>query len=84
MGKADVETNKAIEDGRYVIEATLDWLKVVDTISYNKPDTFELPEEDARSLARSLLPAVEEFYSHEENREAFEKWKKERDKKDGK
>ena len=39
-----------------------------------EPDWWAL-----KGLAASLLPIIQEFYTHEENIRAFEKWLKERE-----
>ena len=41
----------------------------------NNKKNCEIPEYVIDSMARALLPAILEFYSVEENRQAFEKWK---------
>ena len=41
----------------------------------NDKKKCEIPEYVIDSMARALLPAILEFYSVEENRQAFEKWK---------
>ena len=41
---------------------------------------YVLPKSAIEGLARSLLPLVREYYSKEENRRAFEEWKKEQGK----
>ena len=43
----------------------------------NDKKKCEIPEYVIDSMARALLPAILEFYSVEENRQAFEKWKAE-------
>ena len=51
---------------------------VIDVEDYNldkvEPDLWAL-----KGLAASLLPAIREFYTHEENVQAFEAWLKERE-----
>ena len=51
---------------------------VTDVEDYNldkvEPDLWAL-----KGLATSLLPAIREFYTHEENVQAFEAWLKERE-----
>ena len=41
------------------------------------------PKHAIESFARQILPDIEEFYSHEENRREFEEWKKQQDKDKG-
>lgn len=43
----------------------------------NDKKKCEIPEYVIDSMARALLPAILEFYSVEENRQAFEKWQAE-------
>lgn len=47
---------------------------------FNK-DGYKPPESAINSLARSLLPKVQKYYSNEENVKKFEEWKKNQDKK---
>ena len=51
---------------------------VIDVEDYNldkvEPDLWAL-----KGLAASLLPVIREFYTHEENVQAFEAWLKERE-----
>ena len=48
---------------------------VTDVEDYNlDPDLWAL-----KGLAASLLPVIREFYTHEENVQAFEAWLKERE-----
>ncbi|MGN0542280.1 MAG: hypothetical protein ACI4JG_02400 [Acutalibacteraceae bacterium] len=48
----------------------------------NKDNDFGtgIPEISMEALARVLLPEIEKFYSTEEGRAAFEKWKSEKEK----
>ena len=46
---------------------------------FNK-DTYHPPQSVVDGLARALFPSIQEFYSHEENKKAYEQWKAERDK----
>lgn len=47
----------------------------------NKDNDYRtgIPEISMEALARVLLPEIEKFYSTEEGRAAFEKWKSEKD-----
>lgn len=83
MGKTDNEILKAIDGGYYVVEIQLDANKEVSRKEYNKPEHFEISELQAERLARAILPSIEEFYSHEENRRKFEEWQKEQQEKLG-
>ncbi len=49
---------------------------------YNMEHYFP-PKHAIESFARQILPDIEEFYSHEENRREFEEWKKQQDKDKG-
>lgn len=40
-------------------------------------DNIEISDWHVEALARSLLPDILEYYSHEENIREFEKWQKE-------
>lgn len=42
-------------------------------------ENIRLEKWQVEALARTLLPAIQEFYSHEENVQKFEEWKKKRD-----
>ena len=42
-------------------------------MEHYRPPKFALD-----SLARALLPSIQEFYSHEENFRKFEEWQEER------
>ena len=38
-----------------------------------------MPKHAVESFARQILPDMQEFYSHEENRKEFEEWKKQQE-----
>lgn len=48
---------------------------------YNMPEKIRITKDQAERLARGFLPAILKYYEDPKNREAFEKWKKERDEK---
>lgn len=52
-----------------------------DTICQFNAEGYRPPESAIEQLARALLPDIQEFYSKEENRIAFEKWKAEQESK---
>lgn len=37
-------------------------------------ENFEITDLQAKAFAQAILPAIKEFYSHEENIRAFEEW----------
>jgi len=43
-------------------------------------ENFRIAKHDIESLARTFLPSIQDFYSKEENQNAYEKWQAERDK----
>lgn len=51
---------------------------------YNMPPKIHITKQQADKLARGFFPAILKYYEDPKNREAFEKWKKERDEKAGK
>ena len=51
---------------------------VIDVEDYNL-DKVEPDLRALKGLAASLLPVIREFYTHEENVQAFEAWLKERE-----
>jgi len=52
---------------------------------YNMPSKgkITITKQQADRLARGFIPAILKYYEDPKNREAFEKWKKERDEKAG-
>ena len=48
------------------------------TEEYNLENIKPLEKWEAEAIARAILPDIQEFYSHEENRRAFEAWQAER------
>lgn len=48
-----------------------------ETICGFNREGWKPPKSAIDSMARALLPAIQEFYSKAENREAYEYWKKE-------
>ncbi len=42
---------------------------------------YRPPQSSIDRFARAILPSIQEFYSKEENRKAFEEWKAERESK---
>jgi len=47
---------------------------ITKTESYNPENIAPLDDWQVDSFARSLLPVIQDYYSHEENRRAFEAW----------
>lgn len=47
---------------------------ITKTESYNLENIAPLDDWQVDSFARSLLPVIQDYYSHEENRRAFEAW----------
>ena len=45
----------------------------------NSVDATEIPEYVFESLARSLLPVIQEYYESEDGKKAFADWKAERE-----
>ena len=51
-----------------------------DTVCKFNMENFHMPKHAIESFARRILPDIQEFYSHEENRKEFEEWKKQQEK----
>lgn len=51
-----------------------------DTVCKFNIENFHMPKHVIESFARQILPDIQEFYSHEENRKEFEEWKKQQEK----
>jgi len=47
---------------------------ITKTESYNLENIAPLDDWQVDSFARSLLPVIQDYYSHEENRRAFKAW----------
>ena len=51
-----------------------------ETICKFNMETYRPPKHALESLARSLVPIIQEFYQDEKHMKEFEEWKKKRDK----
>lgn len=76
MGEAE---RQLVDEGYATIVVSLEDGSTI--CDYNMPERIRITKEQAERLARGFLPAILKYYEDPKNREKFEKWKKERDKK---
>lgn len=76
MGEAE---RQLVDEGYATIVVILEDGSTI--CDYNMPERIRITKEQAERLARGFLPAILKYYEDPKNREEFEKWKKERDKK---
>lgn len=76
MGEAE---RQLVDEGYATIVVSLEYGSTI--CDYNMPERIRITKEQAERLARGFLPAILKYYEDPKNREEFEKWKKERDKK---
>lgn len=70
----DKKVQQDILDGKPL--SVLD-METGNTVCEFNCDNFCPPDWAIEAFARSILPDIQEFYSHEENQKAFEQWKAE-------
>jgi hypothetical protein len=80
MSKVDDAIKEPIDKGCYVTVIRLEDGKEIGKTEYNK-EKFKLSDFQLQSLARYFRPRIKEFYSHEENRMAFEEYQNNQSKK---
>ena len=76
LSRLSQEQQERIHEGYAASVVNLDNGKTVCQFNF---EGYRPPQSAIDQFARAIFPRIQEFYSKEENREAFEKWKEERE-----